>query len=136
MATASINLISGAITGDSLNLRSSAKLRKAATSTPLDQFTGITTVVYATAQTDTTIVSNADYADTTVAHKVYIRNASKGTTDFVTVDIDASANEPLGRLYPGDWCFFPYDGTLDIDIDTSAAGMTVEYAVISQSTAS
>tara|TARA_Y100000361_G_C11152912_1_gene342282 strand:+ start:385 stop:795 length:411 start_codon:yes stop_codon:yes gene_type:complete len=136
MATASINLISGDITGDSLNLRSSAKLRKAATSTPLDQFTGITTVVYATAQTDTTIVSNADYADTTVAHKVYIRNASKGTTDFVTVDIDASANEPLGRLYPGDWCFFPYDGTLDVDIDTSAAGMTVEYAVISQSTAS
>ena len=136
MATASINLISGDITGDSLNLRSSAKLRKAATSTPLDQFTGITTVVYATAQTDTTIVSNADYADTTVAHKVYIRNASKGTTDFVTVDIDASANEPLGRLYPGDWWFFPYDGTLDIDIDTSAAGMTVEYAVISQSTAS
>ena len=136
MATASINLISGDITGDSLNLRSSAKLRKAATSTPLDQFTGITTVVYATAHTDTTIVSNADYADTTVAHKVYIRNASKGTTDFVTVDIDASANEPLGRLYPGDWCFFPYDGTLDVDIDTSAAGMTVEYAVISQSTAS
>ena len=136
MATASINLISGDITGDSLNLRSSAKLRKAATSTPLDQFTGITTVVYATAQTDTTIVSNADYADTTVAHKVYIRNASKGTTDYVTVDIDSSSNEPLGRLYPGDWCFFPYDGTLDIDIDTSAAGMTVEYAVISQSTAS
>ena len=136
MATASINLISGDITGDSLNLRSSANLSKAATSTRLDQFTGITTVVYATAQTDTTIVSNADYADTTVAHKVYIRNASKGTTDFVTVDIDASANEPLGRLYPGDWCFFPYDGTLDIDIDTSAAGMTVEYAVISQSTAS
>ena len=131
MATASINLISGDITGDSLNLRSSAKLRKAATSTPLDQFTGITTVVYATAQSDTTIVANGDYADTSVAHKVYIRNASKGTTD-----IDASANEPLGRLYPGDWCFFPYDGTLDIDIDTSAAGMTVEYAVISQSTAS
>ena len=136
MATASINLISGDITGDSLNLRSSAKLRKAATSTPLDQFTGITTVVYATAQSDTTIVSAGDYAGTTVAHKVYIRNASKGTTDFVTVDIDASANEPLGRLYPGDWCFFPYDGTLDVDIDTSAAGMTVEYAVISQSTAS
>ena len=60
MATASINLISGDITGDSLNLRSSAKLRKAATSTPLDQFTGITTVVYATEQTDTTIVSNED----------------------------------------------------------------------------
>ena len=81
-------------------------------------------------------MANGDYADTTVAHKVYIRNASKGTTDYVTVDIDSSSNEPLARLYPGDWCFFPYDGTLDVDIDTSAAGMTVEYAVISQSTAS
>ena len=136
MATASISLSSGDLTGDSLSLRSVAKLRKAATSTGLDQFTGITTVVYATAQSDTTIVANGDYPDTTVAHKVYIRNASKGTTDYVTVDIDSSSNEPLGRLYPGDWCFFPYDGTLDVDIDTSAAGMTVEYAVISQSAAS
>ena len=42
----------------------------------------------------------------------------------------------MGRLYPGDWCFFPYDGTLDVDIDTSATGMKVEYAVFSQSVAS
>ncbi len=136
MATASISLSSGDLTGSGLNLRTVTTLTKAATSTALDQFTGITTVVYATAQTDLTIVRAASYADTTVAHKVYIRNASKGTTDFVTVDIDSSSNEPLGRLYPGDWCFFPYDGTLDIDIDTSAAGMTVEYAVLSQSAAS
>tara|TARA_R100001082_G_scaffold15355_1_gene7860 strand:+ start:175 stop:585 length:411 start_codon:yes stop_codon:yes gene_type:complete len=136
MATATILLSSGDLTGDSLSLTSTASLTKAANSTALDQFTGITTVVYATAQTDTTIVANGDYPDTTVAHKVYIRNASSGTTDYVTVDIDSSSNEPLGRLYPGDWCFFPYDGTLDVDIDTSAANMTVEYAVISQSAAS
>jgi len=42
----------------------------------------------------------------------------------------------MGRLYPGDWCFFPYDGTLDVDIDTSAVGMKVEYGVFSQSAAS
>ncbi len=88
MATASISLSSGDLTGSGLNLRTVTTLTKAATSTALDQFTGITTVVYSTAQTDTNIVSAGDYADTTVAHKVYIRNASKGTTDFVTVDID------------------------------------------------
>ena len=47
-----------------------------------------------------------------------------------------SNNVLMGRLYPGDWCFFPYDGTLDVDIDTSAVGMKVEYGVFSQSAAS
>ena len=135
MATATITLVSD-IVGDPINFSSTSTLTKAGSATALDQYSGVETVVYAAAQTDTNIIAAADYADTTVAHKVYIRNASSGNTDFVTVDIDSSANEPLGRLYPGDWLFIPYDGTLDIDIDTSAANMTVEYAVISQSTAS
>jgi len=134
--TASITLTSD-ITGDATNLNSTATLTKADSNvTGLDQFTGVTTLVFAAAQSDKNIISAADYADTTVAHKVYIRNANTSGTKFVTVDIDSSANEPLGRLYPGDWCFFPYDGTLDIDIDTSDAGVTVEFAVISQSAAS
>jgi len=134
--TASITLTSD-ITGDATNLNSTATLTKADSNvTGLDQFTGVTTLVFSAAQTDKNIVAAADYVDTTVAHKVYIRNANTSGTKFVTVDIDSSANEPLGRLYPGDWCFFPYDGTLDIDIDTSDAGVTVEFAVISQSAAS
>ena len=134
--TASITLTSD-ITGDATNLKSTATLTKADSNvTGLDQFTGVTTLVFSAAQSDKNIIAAADYADTTVAHKVYIRNANTSGTKFVTVDIDSSANEPLGRLYPGDWCFFPYDGTLDIDIDTSDAGVTVEFAVISQSAAS
>ena len=133
--TATINLTSPDITGDPLNLSKTATLTKANSNTGLDQFTGITTVVYSAAQTATKIVDAADYVDTTVAHKVYIKNSSSGTSDFVTVELGGS-NVLMGRLYPGDWCFFPYDGTLDIDIDTSAVGMKVEYAVFSQSTAS
>jgi hypothetical protein len=139
--TATLNLTSPDITGDPLNLRKVATLTKAGSNTGLDQFTGVTTVVYAAAQTATCIVL-ADaasgllgYADTTVAHKVYIKNSSTGTSDFVTVELGGS-NVIMGRLYPGDWCFFPYDGTLDIDIDTSAVGMKVEYGVFSQSVAS
>ena len=133
--TATINLTSPDITGDPLNLSKTVTLTKAGSKTVLDQFTGITTVVYAAAQTATNIVAAAAYADTTTAHKVYIKNSATGTSDYVTVELGGS-NVFMGRLYPGDWCFFPYDGTLDVDIDTSAVGMKVEYGVFSQSAAS
>ena len=133
--TATLNLSSPDITGDPLNLSKSATLTKAGSNTGLDQFTGVTTVVYAAAQTAANIVPAASYVDTTVSHKVYIKNSASGTSDFVTVELGGS-NVLMGRLYPGDWCFFPYDGTLDVDIDTSAVGMKVEYAVFSQSAVS
>jgi len=133
--TVTLNLTSPDITGDPLNLSKTSTLTKAGSNTGLDQFTGITTVVYAAAQTATNIVAAAAYADTTTAHKVYIKNSATGTSDFVTVELGGS-NVFMGRLYPGDWCFFPYDGTLDVDIDTSAVGMKVEYGVFSQSVAS
>ena len=132
--TATITLNSADITGDALSLNKTATLTKANSNTGLDQFTGITTVIYAAAQTAKNIVAAADYADTTVSHKVYIKNSSEGTSDFVTEEVGGS-NVLMGRLYQGDWAFFPYDGTLDIDIDTSAVGMKVEYAVFSQSSA-
>ena len=139
-STASITLVSD-LTNDATGISTSTTLVKAgSTNTDLDQFTGVKTIIFATAQTDTVLVAAADYATGSagVAHKVYIRNATPAnisTTAFVTIDIDSSSNEPLGPLYPGDWAFFPYDGALDIDIDTSAANVTVEVAVLSQSVA-
>ena len=120
--TATITLNSPDITGDPLSLTKTSTLTKAGTATGLDQFTGI-------------IVAASAYADTTTSHKVYIKNSAEGASDFVTVELGGS-NVFMGRLYPGDWCFFPYDGTLDVDIDTSAAGMKVEFGVFSQSAAS
>tara|TARA_R110002012_G_scaffold948_1_gene3971 strand:+ start:1087 stop:1503 length:417 start_codon:yes stop_codon:yes gene_type:complete len=134
--TASISLSSD-ITGDNLSLSSRATLNKAGSnSTNLDQFTGINTIQYATTQSAITLIAEADYVDTNVAHKIYIRNASKSTSCFVLVDVDSTSNEPMGRLYYNDWCFFPWMGTKDIDITTNEVGMTVEFAVISQSVAS
>ena len=49
--TATITLNSADITGDALSLNKSATLTKANSNTGLDQFTGITTVIYAAAQT-------------------------------------------------------------------------------------
>tara|TARA_R110000772_G_scaffold166085_2_gene277778 strand:+ start:586 stop:1011 length:426 start_codon:yes stop_codon:yes gene_type:complete len=140
MATTATISLNSNITGDTLSLSSTATLTKAkSNSTNLDQFTGVNTIKYAATQSAITFIDAGDYVDTEVSHKVYIRNAvlpSASSSAYVLVDIDSGANEPLGRLYPGDWCFFPWLGTLDIDITTNEVGTTVEYAVISQSVVS
>jgi len=137
MATTATIQLNSDITGDQLALNSTATLTKSGSDrTDLDQYTGVNTIQYAATQSETALIAAADYADTTVAHKVYIRNASTSTSCYVQVDIDSSANEPLGRLYAGDWTFFPWMGALDIDITTNEANQTVEFAVISQSIAS
>lgn len=132
--TATLTLTSPDITGHSFNMTQVATLTKAASSTGLDEFTGITSRKYATAQTDTVIVADSVYADTTVAHKVYIRNTSTGVSDHILVELEG--NVIIGRLYPGDWMFIPYGGTLDIQVTTTAANVSIEYGVFSQSVAS
>ena len=131
--TATLNLSSADITGHNFNLTTTATLTKAASSTGLDEFTGVTSRTYATAQTDTVVVADSIYASGAVAHKVYIRNTSQGTSDHILVEIEG--NVIIGRLYPGDWLFIPYGDTLDIQVTTIATNVTIEYAVFSQSAA-
>lgn len=126
--TASITISSGDLTGDALSLSSTATLTKADSSTGLDQTTGVARKFFATAQTAYNLIAASEYtADK--AHKVYIKNTSTSNSEFITVELGAT-NLSLGRLYGGDWMLIPYDGNNDIDIDTSAVNMTVEYLVI------
>ena len=99
--TATLTLNSSDITGHSFNMTQTSTLTKAGNSSGLDEFTGITSRIYSAAQTDTVIVADSIYADTTVAHKVYIRNTSTGTSDYILVELEG--NVIIGRLYPGDW---------------------------------
>ena len=126
--TASLTLSSSDLTGDALALTTTATLTKAGVTTGLDQTTGVARKFFATAQTAFNLIAASDYT-TDKAHKVYIKNTSTTAAEFVTVEIGGS-NVSLGRLYAGDWALLPYDGTNDIDIDTSAVNMTVEYLVI------
>ena len=132
--TATLNLSSPDITGDPLNLSKTATLTKAGSNTGLDQFTGVTTVVYSAAQTAANIVPAASYVDTTVSHKVYIRNTSTGNSDYILVELEDDVI--VGRLYPGDWMFIPYLGVLNVEVTTLAVGVGIEYGVFSQSTVS
>lgn len=129
--TATLTLSSGDLTGDALSLSTTTTLTKAGTATGLDQTTGVARKFYATAQTDTGLILAADYTDDK-AHKVYIKNISTTASEYVTVKIGATE---VGRLYAGDFLFIPWSAdttstAADIDIDTSAVNMTVEYLVI------
>ncbi len=126
--TATITLSSSDLTGDALSLSTTATLTKAGVTTGLDQTTGVARKFFASAQTAFNLIAAADFSDDK-AHKVYIKNPSTTASEFITIEIGGS-NVTLGRLYAGDWTLLPYDGNNDIDIDTSAVNMTVEYLVI------
>ena len=79
-------------------------------------------------------MADSIYVDTTVAHKVYIRNTSTGASDYILVELEG--NVIIGRLYPGDWMFIPYGGTLDVQVTTIATNVSIEYGVFSQSVVS
>ncbi len=129
--TVTLSISSGDLTGDALALSSTTNINKAGTTTGLDQTTGVARKFFASAQTDTALILAADYTDDK-AHKVYIKNISTTASEFVTIKIGATE---VGRLYAGDFLFIPWSAdttstAADIDIDTSAVNMTVEYLVI------
>ena len=126
--TASLTISSSDLTGDALALTTTATLTKAGVTTGLDQTTGVGRKFFATTQTAYNLIAASDYtADK--AHKVYIKNTSTTAAEYVTIEL-GSTNLSLGRLYAGDWALLPWDANNDIDIDTSAVNMTVEYLVI------
>ena len=65
------------------------------------------------------------------ANKVYIANESTDETYYVVITIDATV---VGRLYAGDWAFFPWsnhDGAADIKITPSvSSSITLEYMLL------
>ena len=128
--TATLTLSSSDLTSDALSISATSTLYKAGTTTGLDQTTGLTRKVYATAQSNATLISAASYDDNT-QNRVYIKNVGTSTTDYFTIELGGS-NIVIGRLYGGDWLFIPYEGEQDIDITSSATEMELEYMVIYQ----
>ena len=131
--TATVTLSSADLTGDALALSTTATLTKHASSTTgLEQTTGVARKYYATAATGSVLLAAADYATANQATKVYIKNLSTTKSQTVTLEMASTtpANIELGKLYGGDWAFFPWNGTNDIQIDTSDDAMTIEYLVI------
>ena len=111
--SAAITLTSGAgdLLTDALALSTSTSLSIAGSATAITQTTGLavkTTSAAAAGNIQATILYRGDDATTNGANKVYLKNMSATPAEYFTVHVDG---EELGRLYAGDWAFFPWSAT-------------------------
>ena len=131
MATTTATLtITSDINTDALALTTTHTLNKADTTIGLEQTTGLAKKIYATAQSNATLISAGDYADNT-ASRVYIKNTGSSSTDYFTLEL-GSSNIVLGRLYGGDFTWLPYEGEQDIDISSTGTNMELEFMVLNE----
>ena len=134
MATTATITLSSDISGDGLALTKTATLQKAGTTAAMEMTTGLArkTITGNTVGTFVPLILSA--ASNGGAAKVYIANTSTDPTEWVNINIGTSSGQEVGKLYAGDWCFFPWtqtDANADILVDCSVTtGITLEYMVI------
>ena len=123
--TATITLSSGDLLSDALDFSSTATLTGAGNSTGLVQVSGLSRKKLASGHAQYVLFDGDAYANG--AHKVYLKNTSTTAAEYFTIEINS---EQMGKLYAGDWAFFPWEAnadTNDIKIDPSADNMVLEY---------
>jgi len=128
--TADITLNSGDLSNNSLALYNTSTLTKAGGVDGLDTFISASKTYTSSSTVD--LIAVTGYT-ASAANKVYISNTSTAnpSTEYFTIAVES---EEIGRLYGGDWMFFPWDANTDDDITITpsvATTMTVEYAVFS-----
>jgi len=136
MATtiATISLTSTDLLSSALAFTSTNPLNTAGTATGLTLTSGLarTTTSYSgSGVIESTTLYRSNDATDDKANKVYLKNLSTTAAEYFTVFID---QEEMGRLYAGDWAFFPWSaksGTKETFImtvgGTWVAGETLEF---------
>tara|TARA_Y100001937_G_C7009118_1_gene280104 strand:+ start:213 stop:632 length:420 start_codon:yes stop_codon:yes gene_type:complete len=130
--TATINLQSTDISDSAITIANTATLTNAGNDTGMTKTTGLTRVELSSSSPVTLIDAGATTRLNTIAKgKMYIKNLNdRGDgTKFVTLEIHG---HEMGRLYGGDFAFFPFDGGTDNDIlldPSDATTTTLEYVV-------
>jgi len=132
MATtiAQLTLTSTDLLSDSLAVSSVATLTAAGSSTGLTRTEGLGRKQ--TANTSEYTLFDASQHTDDKAHKIYLKNLSTTAAEYFIVEV---AGTVVGRLYAGDWAFFPWaadtTGTnCDVDITPSANDMMLEYMLL------
>ena len=129
--TATITLSSTDLLSDELALTTTATLTGAGNSTGLTGTSGLGRKT--TSSSSQYILFDADDypSGPAKAHKVYLKNTSTDASEYFTITHNA---EEIGRLYAGDWAFFPWnnhDGAADIKITPSvSSSITLEYMLL------
>ena len=141
--TATITINSTDLLTDEISLSTSATLTDAGGSTGMTQTTGVgrkTISYWGSGVIDTTVLYRGDDYTADKANKIYLKNTSTTAAEYFTVYLTGSGGTDgggvteMGRLYAGDWCFFPWNatgGTKETFIatiaNTWAAGDTWEF---------
>jgi len=130
MPTATLTLTSADIAGDPVNVSKTSTCYKAGTTTVLDQTGGLNNVILTSGSANTILAFNA--AGTNKAAKVYIKNNSTVSTEYITVTTHATI---VGKLYAGQWLFMPWsmcDSDSVIKVTASGAGLSlpIEYMLM------
>ena len=140
--TATITISSTDLLSDELALTSTSTLTTAGTATGVTQATGLSrkTITFGSDYEDSVVLYRADDYTADKANKVYIKNTSTTASEYFEILITGSGGTAgagvteLGRLYAGDWAFFPWNatgGTKETFIatiaNTWAAGDTWEF---------
>jgi len=126
--TATITLASADLLSDPISFSTTAELTTDGTATGLTSTAGLARKTTASAS-EYTLFAAADYTDDK-AHKIYLKNTETNAALYFEVQI---AGVVVGRIYAGDWAFFPWSAdttstNCDIDITPStSASHTLEY---------
>ena len=123
--TATITISSTDLLSDELALSTTATLTTAGTSTGVVGTSGLGRKKLASGHAQYILFDGDAYANG--SHKIYLKNLSSTAAEYFTIEINS---EQMGKLYAGDWCFFPWEAnadTNDIKIDPSADDMVLEY---------
>ena len=114
--TATINIQSTDMSDSAINIANTATLTNAGNDTGMTKTTGLTRVELSSSSPVTLIDAGATTRLNTIAKgKIYIKNLNdRGDgTKYVTLEMHG---HEIGRLYGGDFAFFPFDGGTDNDI--------------------
>ena len=109
--TATITIASTDLLTDELSLSTSSVITQAGNSTGIESTSGLARTnftVGGSAPFTSKVIYRANDATADKANKIYLKNLSTTASQYFTVYID---QEQMGRLYAGDWAFFPWSAT-------------------------
>jgi len=113
MATinATLTIGSGDLLTSNIAFSVASTLSKAGSANGLTKTTGLARTNFTNNPIQSKVVYRSDDALTNGANKVYLKNLSTTVTEYFTIFID---EEEMGRLYAGDWAFFPWAATAGV----------------------
>ena len=139
--TATITIASSDIADNAISVSNTSTLYTAGTNTGITETTGLGRKKFASSSNIVLLdggLTSGIAADVTAdkSAKVYIKNHNdRGDgTKFVTLETGNNSGTPveIGRLYGGDWAFFPFDGGTNKDLildPYDATATTLEYVI-------